>query len=196
MTLLLIFILRSILVFAADEDVVWHKLKLIVIPAVDFRNARLEDVFNFMVDASRTNDNTQANSPKGVNLVLNLTVEEKEKKVNLSSKKIQLLQLLNVVTKITGTRYKVTGSVIMITGQDHLVDAAKITKSYNIPLTISNDVRKKGAKKFLEELGVNFPEGTSATYLANTGKMLVVNSSDNIKIMEKILRGMGVAITE
>jgi hypothetical protein len=196
MTWLFILFLQSILVFAADEDIVWRKLKIIIIPEVDFRNARLEDVFNSIIDSSRENDISPSNGPKGVNLVLNLTVEEKEKKVNLSSKQIQLLQLLNIVTKATGTRYKVTGNVIMVTGQESSSDTEKITRSYNIPLTISSDVRKKGAKKFLEELGVKFPEGTSATYVANKGKMLVVNSSDNIKLIEKILHGMGVAIPE
>jgi len=84
----------------------------------------------------------------------------------------------------------------MVSGQESSADTEKITRSYSIPLTISSDVRKKGAKKFLEEFGVKFPEGSSATYLANTGKILVVNSSDNIKLIEKILHGMGVAITE
>ncbi|MDD4871626.1 MAG: hypothetical protein PHR77_13800 [Kiritimatiellae bacterium] len=191
-SLLFVFLFSSILAFTADEDVIWSKLKNIVIPEVDFRNMRLEDVYNTIADSSRKNDATHASGVKGINLVISLTPEEKEKKVNLSAKNILLFQLLNIVTKSTGTRYTVTGSVVMVGGQEVSGETERIARSYGIPLTISGDIRKKGAKKFLEELGVKFPEGSSATYVGATGKMLVVNSPDNLKLMEKILRGMGV----
>lgn len=186
------FLFSSILAFTADEDVIWFRLENIIIPEVDFRNMRLEDVYNTIADASRKNDTARVSGIKGINLVINLTPEEKEKKVNLSARNILLVQLLNIITKTTGTRYTVTGSVVMVGGQEMSSETERIARSYGIPLTISSDIRKKGAKKFLEELGVKFPEGASATYVGATGKMLVVNSPDNLKFMEKILRGMGV----
>lgn len=194
--LLMVVALNSMIAFGADEDAVWAKLKTITIPEVDLRSATLVDALNFIVDSSRTNDTSTGNGIKGVNLVINLAAGEKEKLVSLTGRNFQLLQLLNLVTKSAGVKYRVAGSVIMVGGSDGAGDKERISRAYGIPLTISSDVRKKGAKKFFEELGVKFPEGASATYSGATGKMLVVNSPENIRFMEKILTTLGVSVTQ
>lgn len=177
----------------AGDDVIRARMKLIVIPEVDFRNTRLEDVLNSMIEMGRKHDPSEG---KGINLVLNLTAEEKEKKITMSGKNIPFSQLLNTVSRSAGIKYQVAGNVVMVGGSDVTGDTRKISKNYGVPLTISGDIRKKGAKKFLEELGVKFPEGASATYIGATGKMIVVNTTENIKFMEKILRGIGVSVAE
>ena len=183
-------------VSAADEDLVRARMKIITVPEVDFRDARLEDVLYSMIESGRKYDPAKGESAIGINLVLSLTPEQREKKLNLSARNVSFYDLLNAVSKSSGVGYQLTGSVVMFGGTDAAGDSLRISRTYGIPLTISNDVRKQGAKKFLEELGVRFPEGASATYIPATGKMMVVNSPENIRFMEKILRGMGVIIKE
>ena len=46
-------------------------------------------------------------------------------------------------------------------------------------------------KRFFNDLGVNWPTGSSIRYLISVGELKVVNTRDNHKKIEKILRGQG-----
>ena len=51
-------------------------------------------------------------------------------------------------------------------------------------------VRKLSAKEFLEQSGVPFPEGTSASYLAGNHLLLVRNTEDNLGMVATLVEGL------
>ena len=65
------------------------------------------------------------------------------------------------------------------------------TRTYAIPQTSMNDARSVGVRRYLEDLGVPFPEGASAHYEFGNGKLLVRNTASSLDKLDRIVRALG-----
>jgi len=168
------------------------KLKSIVIPEVDFVDARVEDVFEFVADASREYDNLSSKDSKGINIILNMTQADRDKTVTFKGKKFSVMQLVETLCTIGRLNYTVEGNFMMVTSRGVKAEgAAKVVRTYTMPMALLGDIKKEGAKEYFKSLGIVFPEGASARYIPATGKLIVVNTPRNAQLLDKIVLGLG-----
>lgn len=168
------------------------KLKSIVIPEVDFKDARVEDVFEFIIDASREYDTLSSKDRKGVNIILNVTQADRDKTVTFKGKKFSVMQLVETLCTIGRLDYTIRGNFMMVASRGAKAEGGtRVVRTYAMPLTLVSEIKKEGAKKYFESMGVRFPEGASARYVAATGRLIVVNTPKNTQMLDKIVRGLG-----
>ena len=94
-----------------------QRLKTVVIPKIDFRQANVVDVLDFLRDASvQFSPEDVPPEQRGVNMVLNLrgVAPASLPKITFAAKQLSLYEALKVVTQIADLRHRVAGSVIMI----------------------------------------------------------------------------------
>jgi general secretion pathway protein D len=128
----------------ADQDLV-KKMNDIMIPEIEFRQANIHDVVDFLVKASIAEDTTTDNPrDKGVNIILNLGGSAGSSPVAPSSdpfattpapgasspsisgvpeitftaRYISLFQAIKIITSVAGLKYRVEGKIVMIVPMD------------------------------------------------------------------------------
>ena len=84
-------------------------MKRIMIPSVQFNNAEVQDVVEYLQKASIEHDGKK----RGVNFVLDLK-GRKPGKITFSARFITLLDLLNTCTEVADMEYRIEGNVVMI----------------------------------------------------------------------------------
>ncbi len=143
------------------------KLNSIVIPQLDFRQANIVDVVQYLVQQSIAGDSKSALTERGVNLILNLkrpgeseTFEAAPARsanadpfaeeaapsaplalgvpsVTLSLRNILLVDAIKYITEVTGLKYRIEDDVVVITPADVVVGTV-ITRTYKVQPTIQD----------------------------------------------------------
>lgn len=168
------------------------KLNRIILPEVDFGDARLTDVVDFIIQAGRDFDPSPDENRRGVNIVVALTELEKARTISFRAKNVSLLNMLKIVSQMAGVRCRSTGAVMVIGGSSSY-GSALTARSYTMPGMFLTEMRAKGPKPLLESLGVVFADGGSARYVSQLGRITVVNSADNMDRTHQILTKLGFA---
>ena len=141
----------------SDRIVILDKMKAIMIPEIEFRQANINDVIDFLQEASRDFDTETDPNKKGVNIILNIgdntspiaddtvasddpfaeTVSENAASgggvpsITFSARHISLLEALKIVTKVSNLKYRVEDSVVMILPWD-AAEGEIIVRMYNV----------------------------------------------------------------
>lgn len=150
-------------------------LEQTIIPEVDFRQASIKDVARFLSDRSN------------VNIVLRPEARKTRSTVSFKTRDMSAGQALRAVMKVTGLSYVIRGNVVIIGKRFGVLE----TRTYAIPQTSMNDARSVGVRRYLEDLGVPFPEGASAHYEFGNGKLLVRNTASSLDKLDRIVRALG-----
>lgn len=96
------------------ESTVEKKMQEIKIPEIDFRQANIRDVVQFLQDASVQFDKTDAaQGEKGVNMILNLQATDAPL-VTFNARAISLFEAIKIVTQVANLTYRIDGNVVMI----------------------------------------------------------------------------------
>jgi general secretion pathway protein D len=189
------------------------KLRTWIVPVVDLQGASLDEVVEFLRIRSRDIDPKK----RGISFVLQAPVEAKNKPVTLSLKQIPLEELLRYVTQMTGTAYHADEFAVTITSLAEtsktliqryyhvppdfissapVADAAGAGAAPPDPFAKNRQpasqlqgltTHRLGAREFLEQRGVAFPEGAAASYNPVTGILLVRNSIENLTQVEALV---------
>jgi hypothetical protein len=133
----------------APERAVVTKMEQTIIPEINFREAKVDDVVAFLREASRENDPTPAPAAKKeVNFVLNLrsgatsdVTEASMPLLTFKARDISLLEALNMVTQLSGLKYRVEGHVVMIVPVG-APDGPIVTRSYAVMPSVSDKALK------------------------------------------------------
>ena len=194
-----------------ERQKIISKLDQIKIPEIDFREAKIKDVVNFLNAAGIEYDQSKSEN-KGVNIALDIPVGENNSESNIppitfSARYISALEALRIVTQVAGLKYQIDESGVKVTSRnasDKMItsvyscpsDAAKLISqisSEEIVPTITQDHVLSLSERWKElfgELGVEWPAGSSINYDPKHSKIIIVNTFDNIGILEKMI-GMG-----
>ncbi len=134
-----------------EPDVgILEKMERIVIPQIEFRQANIHDVVDFLVRASIDEDPEPDPDQRGVNIILNLGRDARRPQpqidvrddpfadltaprpraalpgdditVTFTARFITLRQALDIITQVAGLKYHIEGNVVMIVPQDAVVD--------------------------------------------------------------------------
>jgi hypothetical protein len=109
--------LRTVLTRAIINDgsrVVRARLERIVIPRVNFRDARVESALDFLRDETRRLDQ----EGKGVNFVPLLPDEVRKRKITLDLIDARASEVLDYIAEAAGLRYRLDRSAVVLTPRE------------------------------------------------------------------------------
>lgn len=185
------------------------KLRSLLIPIVDLQGASLQEVVEFLRIRSRDLDPTK----KGVDFVLKVSPETAAMPVTLNMVSVPIEEVLRYATEMSGTVYRADEFAVTITSRAEK-STTLVAKSYRVPPDFLQNapadgagaapapadpfapaqaqggglqIRRLGAREFLEQRGVVFPEGTAATYNPGTNILFVKNTAENLAMIDALV---------
>lgn len=182
-------------------DELLNSMEHIVIPRVDFRAARLEDVVAFLREASVEHDPTR----RGINIVLNIPRERRRSStwaaegaglplVTFAAGEIDLLQALQTVARVAGLKLRIIDGVVELSPREP-PDGEIARRPYltgdvmpmGPQLVVFNESQYLRLEQFFEDLGVSWPIGSSISFNYELGALMVANTPANLDRIERHL---------
>jgi general secretion pathway protein D len=189
------------------------KLRTWIIPVVDLQGASLEEVVEFLRIRSRDIDPLK----RGVSIVLKVAPETASKPVSMSMVAVPMEEVLRYATEMTGTVYRADEFAITVTSRTERTTALITRSYRVPPGFLENapagpaagaapadpfaapagaagaggftglQIRRLGAREFLEGRGVPFPEGASASYVSAANLLVVTNTAENLLSVDELV---------
>ena len=188
-----------------------QKLRSIVFPSVDFTDATLQNAVDFLNDRTRQLDPDQV----GINFIPRPEALTQAKPITLSLKKVPLGEVLRYVSQLAQVKYKVDQSAVFFVPIASSTDVL-VRRQFNIPpsfftvssgpsddtaaaaggnarrrttaLPVSTGGGSQDVKDQLTQRGVEFSaEGANATYLSSSGILQVVDTQDQMDLIEELV---------
>ena len=186
------------------------RLKDIMIPSLDFRDANIKDVVLFLTETCRRLDA----GGKGVNILL-LGMEDsmaaEQNNITISIRDMSLYEALQYIVEMASLKFEVKPAVVAISPVNYVAVADMVLQSYDIIPEVGADMESLsgsdsggGADDLFGDASasdsgsgpldvsgffsiVDFPDGASAVYQPRFHKLFVKNTPKNIKNLEDIL---------
>jgi general secretion pathway protein D len=186
------------------------RLKGIMIPSLDFRDANIKDVVLFLTETCRRLDS----GGKGVNILLlgmDDSLAAEQNNITISIRDMSLYEALQYIVEMASLKFEVKPSVVAISPVNYVAEVDMILKSYDIIPEVGADMESLsgsdsggGADDLFGDASsadvsggpvdvsgffsiVDFPDGSSAVYQPRFHKLFVKNTPKNIKAVEEIL---------
>jgi general secretion pathway protein D len=199
-----------------------RKLDEIIIPSINFTDASIREALEFIRQRAAALDTAESDpANRGVNLVLKLAPGAPEENVliNLNLSDVPLRAAIDYVARAANMKLKVEPFAVVVVPESEPTDVL-ITKEYKVapgfiqnmpdvgggafappgggvsttaPGSMSSVAERSGARQFLESQGVTFPDGSSATFLAASSKLIVKNTQGNLDIIDALVETTGTA---
>jgi general secretion pathway protein D len=189
-----------------------QKLRSIIIPSLEFRDASIEDAVAFLNAKSKELDPEK----QGINFILRPDVPETAKTFTLSLRNVPMEQALRYISQLAGVKYKVEEFAVLVV---RLVDNTEVLlrRQFNVPPSFfpstaaaptgapaPTGVRRVAApvvtsasagvaevKEALESMGVEFPPGSTAVYLPASGILQVQNAQAQLDLIQALVEAQG-----
>jgi general secretion pathway protein D len=136
--------------------------------------------------------------------------------LTIKSHYVTLLSTLDLIMDMAGLKYRIQGNVVKIMPKNK-ADGTLIHRMYNVLPSIDQHINTIGGggsgsgdsgdpfalqsgtsegtsdwKGFFGQLGVNWPDGSSVKYMPQIGKLVVMNTADNLATLEQVLGALNV----
>ena len=192
------------------RESILDKLRTYRMPSIEFQGATVPEVIELLRLRSRDLDP----EGRGIDFVLNIPDDLKSAQISLSLKDIPMEEVLRYVTEAASVSYRVEARAVVLTSLGEK-NSAMVTRSYRVPPDfIQNSatnaaapapgadpfaqagaaapggglsIRRMGAKEFLEGRGIQFPEGSSASFSSGTSTLVVRNTVPNVELVESLV---------
>jgi general secretion pathway protein D len=199
-------------VLGGGKEDLLTKIRTMIIPLVDLQGASLEEVVEFLRIRSRELDPLK----RGVSFVLKVSPDLAAKPVSMTMVSVPIEEVLRYATDMTGTVYRADEYAITITSRTEK-STTLITRSYRVPPGFLENapagaapaaapadpfaaagpgsapgfaglqIHRMGAREFLEQRGVTFPEGASASYTPGANLLIVLNTAENLTLVDSLV---------
>ena len=196
------------------------KLDTIFLPFVDFDEATLEEALEFLEGQSRVLDPELNEEKKGLSFVLAMgsgnspeIKEILERRFSFQLRNVPVRQVLEYITQQTDTQFKVDTYAISVKPLGGVTDDVFVRRYSVSPNFLSQtaggggDVASKDpfaedaagggtlaprltAREYLENRGVPFPEGSTASYTPALNELVVRTSSSGHDLVGQIVDGL------
>lgn len=199
-----------------SSDSIDAKLDSIIFQRIDFDDISLVEALDFLNARSITLDNSISTNKRGVDFVLNTgtgaspeVAEILAKTFDLKLRNVSLRVVLDYVTRLTSTRFQVEAFAVKISPLGGITNEL-IVRQYQVPATFLsqspdanssqvNDIFAGGntdfvklaprltAMQFLEQQGVDMPDGATASYTAATNTLTVRTTQSGQDLVRAIV---------
>jgi general secretion pathway protein D len=188
-----------------------QKLSSIFIPSIDFTDASIEDATGFLSSESKRLDPEH----KGVNFIIQPEASTSAKPITLSLNNVPLGEALRYICQLAGVKDKIEDYAISIVPFNANTDDL-ISRTFNVqpsfvapPAENTDTTAATGVAgrpinpniapvmptteggdtvlAALEAKGVKFPPGASAVYTPTTGQLTVVDTADQMDLLEELV---------
>jgi general secretion pathway protein D len=189
-----------------------QKLSSIFLPGVDFTGASIEDATGFLSSESKRLDPEH----KGVNFIIQPEASTSAKPITLTLTNVPLGEALRYICQLAGVKDKIEDYAISIVPFNANTDDL-ISRTFNVqpsfvappPDNTTPNPNAGGAAgrpinpnlapaattegggdtvlAALEAKGVKFPPGASAVYTPTTGQLTVVDTADQMDLLEELV---------
>jgi general secretion pathway protein D len=201
----------------------FEKLENIIIPELNFTAVDVVDAVKYLQDQSKALDpeKTGVNFVLKVNPTETPVAPGDtaaappaavQREVSLDLRKTPLIEVLRFICNLTNLQFKVEEYSVYIFPSTETSDV-QVVRSFPVPPSFFSvkPVPTGGAggtgaetvnfvtadvKKQLEDKGVKFPQGASASYLTKSAKLIVKNTLDQINLIEQLLSEQSDATTQ
>lgn len=207
-------------VTAAGSVTIERKMREIIVPSMEFEQARLADVVEYLVQKSQELDASESDpARRGVNIVIdsaalagNQDAADRPLTVKLSN--VPLAVALRYAVEQVGLSYRVENVAVRVLSP-HAGNESLSSRSWIVPPgflsggggaggpessnadpfanSSSSDsggtpIRRVSAQQFLQDRGVEFGPGASATYIAGSNTLLVRNTDQQLILVDQIVQ--------
>lgn len=170
-----------------------QKLRTLMIPMVDFESTGLNEIVEFLRIRSRELDPAR----KGISIVVNASPELLEKPLSLRMSSVPLEEVLLQATRLVGATYRVDEHAVIITSLQDKQEAL-ISRQYRVPPDFLQTTPvaaaggglqsgRVGAQELLQQRGVPFPVGATASYIPATNVLFVRNTATNLMLVDGLV---------
>jgi general secretion pathway protein D len=187
-----------------------QRLRNIII-SLDFSGASIEEATNYLSAKSKELDDQ---GHKGVNFIIQPAAAATAKPITLTLNSVPMDEALRYICQLANVKYKVQDYAISIipftASTDDLISKTfTVQPSFVVPpstattvtslsLARPNPTQQQAAPtdtgtqdpviEALKAKGVKFPAGASAVYTPNTGQLTVVNTADQMELIDELVR--------
>jgi len=192
---------------------VGQKLEAIKLPTVQFVDASLSEVVEFLTLRSRQLDTTTTDeNRRGISVVVQEAAEFGARNVNLSLTNVPLSEVLRYVADQVGMRPVVEAYAVKLIPLTQ-TNQSLVTRVFRVPPDFIQSNASDGggaeidpfaaaptgggatgqlhkrltAKEFLSNQGITFPEGAAADFNPGSSSLMVRNTQDAINIIETMV---------
>lgn len=173
---------------ASPDSYQKEKLDRIIFPVVSFRDATLEDALEFLRVKSRDLDTFEKiPENRGVNMVLQTGDAPVDAKITLDLKDVPMTEALRYVTELAGLKFRIEPKAVMIEPITE-TSSEQHTRVYEVPENFSGRLGAMSAIEFLKNQGIQFPDGSSASFDGRSSRLAVKNTQPNLDLIERVVQ--------
>lgn len=186
------------------------KLRNLRVPRAEFNGATLEETVEYLRVQARNLD-PQGN---GIGFVLNVDEATKQKAITLNLQDVPLEELVRYITQMSGSAFRTEDNAVVITSLTEK-STQLVSKTYRVPPDFIQtaevgagaaapaadpfapqaggaaqgglQLRRMGAKEFLESRGVVFPAGGGASFSPSSGLLIVRATAEQIDFVDLLV---------
>lgn len=192
-----------------------EKLARIIIPSIQFENAPLRDVLEFLAQRAAQLDTAEKDpSKRGINIIIDRGTDGSDpgnRPVTIKLANVPMDEVLRYVTGQAQLTYRVDSFAVSVVPISAADDKVFLTRSLVVPpnfiggdegggAAVVDDpfanpapasgatlVKRMSAEEFLKLKGIDFPEGSSATYIPSTNRLIIRNTPDAVSFVESMV---------
>ncbi|MEM9018767.1 MAG: hypothetical protein AAGC68_17290, partial [Verrucomicrobiota bacterium] len=201
-------------VAVGGDVVIEQKLKNIIVPRIEFNDARLVDVAEYLIQKSQELDTSETDpTRRGINIVIDSAgapgggdLSQQTLSVRLSN--IPLGEAIRYVAQQVDMKYRIETFAVMIVPLSADGTGGLATRRWSVPPGFLSGasgggaapaaadpfaepepetgiaIRRISAQDYLEQNGVVFGEGATAQYIAATSTLVVRNTVDQLSTVD------------
>lgn len=187
-----------------NERSLYDKLHSITLPNVELEDVTLDEAIDYFKEKSREADPEK----EGVNIVLqsasihseatekstNVPALASEKNVfhfNLELHEVPLAVALEYLAQQASCKVEVDSFAVSLTPLS-LSTKAFLTREYDVPSSFfpNKESTTSSIKNFFKSKGIEFPEGSCATYSPSLNRLVVRNTSENLDFIASLIKSI------
>lgn len=175
-----------------SKQTINKKLESIFLPIVELEDATLDEAITYLKEKSCIADPLK----EGINIVVksfagDLASSTNSPHLNLELHDIPLATALEYLAQQANCKLEVDSYAVSLVPAPRLTEAF-LTREYDVPSSFfsNKELTASSLKNFFQSQGIDFTEGSTATYSASLNKLIVRNTPENLDLIGTLIKSV------